>query len=142
MFREGYTYPKIAEEVGASLSTIKKWAKSWKVEDPLVQEVNKEVRRQVEQTVEVEKHHLDHLLEIREKYNTVAAVVEEKLAHGDDKGLLAYLREAREWLALSAKLEGVEPPTKNINLNASAEMSFDDLMKLLREKKREQDERL
>jgi transposase-like protein len=144
MYRDGHTYREIAAEIGCSESTIKRlWSKEWKRgEDGVAERVNSELEKHVEQTVEVEKHHLNHLLALREQYHLISQKIIECLDEGDDRQLLSYLREQRETILASAKLEGIEPPQKNINVNANTDMTFEKLMAYLREIRDEQDERL
>lgn len=112
MYRDGHTYREIAAEIGCSESTIKRlWSKEWKRgEDGVAERVNSELEKHVEQTVEVEKHHLNHLLALREQYNALKQmIIDTPVNTLEPKDAIAIFRELRETVMASAKLEGIEP---------------------------------
>lgn len=122
---EGKTYQEIADEIGCSIDLIKRsWSKKWKARKAeVVEKVMKEAEYVRETTVAIEKMELDHLMALRRQYYALrSTIVDADLTTMKTQDVIALFREMRETLMASAKLEGVEPPQKNLNINVHTDM--------------------
>lgn len=120
----GLTYPEIAERIGCSVDTIKcRWSKEWRSRDAdLARKVEQKIGRHTDKVVQVDKHQLDHLLALREQYNALKQmIIDTPVNTLEPKDAIAIFRELRETAMASAKLEGVEPPQKVLNVNVNTD---------------------
>ena len=132
LWLEGKSSKEIASAIGCGLDTVKgRWIPKWKKErEKTIEKIRKKVEvkcaKQLleieERKITIEKMELDHLLAMRGQYLALRNVI---LSTDPDQmkllDLIALFREMRETLVASAKLEGVEPPQKVLNVNVNTD---------------------
>jgi len=132
MWLEGKNWKDITAAIGCSRDTLRcRWIPKWKAEqgeaaEKVKKKVEKKCERQLleleETKIAIEKMELDHLLAMRGQYLALRSIIvntdPEKMKLPD---LIALFREMRETLMASAKLEGVEPPQKVLNVNVNTD---------------------
>lgn len=124
MWCDGVSYREISKEIGCSVDTVKhSWAKKWKdMRHTVAGQIRKDAVKLAQNQVAIEQYQLDHLLELRIQDALISQKIIECLDTKDDRMLIQFLKEKRENISLSAKLEGVEPPQKNLNITVHTDM--------------------
>lgn len=131
MWATGTTLQEIADAIGCSRDTIAhRWVPKWKKEqgeaaEKVKKKVEKKCEKQLQEVEEtkiaIEKIELDHLIALRENYDSLKRKIMELPPDTKPYALVPLFRELRETVMASAKLEGVEPPQKVLNVNVNTD---------------------